>query len=85
MPDDIRRLAVSDDSITDIIYHRNPFMEFQGKVTVVFRSATDAVEFITQRYGKFLSGHKLSMNMVWKDYFFSLESVFFNENQCRLN
>ncbi|KAF8962372.1 hypothetical protein BGZ52_012250, partial [Haplosporangium bisporale] len=39
-------------------------MEFQGKVTVVFRSATDAVEFITQRYGKFLSGHKLSMNML---------------------
>lgn len=70
MPDDIRRLAVSEDSITDIIYHRNPFMEFQGKVTVVFRSATDAVEFITQRYGKFLSGHKLSMNMVWRVFFF---------------
>ncbi|KAF9332241.1 hypothetical protein BG006_004895 [Podila minutissima] len=63
MPDDIRRLAVNEDSITDIIFHRNAFMEFQGKVTVVFRSATDAVEFITQRYGKFLSGHKLSMNM----------------------
>ncbi|KAG0349057.1 hypothetical protein BG004_002257 [Podila humilis] len=64
MPDDIKRMAVTEDSIADIIYHRTPFMEFQGKVTVIFRSATDAVEFITQRYGKFLSGHRLSMNML---------------------
>jgi hypothetical protein len=64
MPDDIRRLADSKDSIKDIIYHRNQFMEFQNKVTVVFRSATDAVDFITQKYGKFMSGHKLNMTMV---------------------
>ncbi|KAI1320104.1 hypothetical protein EDD11_002076 [Mortierella claussenii] len=64
MPDDIKRLAISKDSITDIIYHRNQFMEFQNRVTVVFRSATDAVEFITQKYGKFLTGHKLNMNML---------------------
>ncbi|KAG0322799.1 hypothetical protein BGZ97_003738 [Linnemannia gamsii] len=64
MPDDIRRLADSKDSIKDIIYHRNQFMEFQNKVTVVFRSATDAVDFITQKYGKFMSGHKLNMTML---------------------
>lgn len=39
-------------------------MEFQNKVTVVFRSATDAVDFITQKYGKFVSGHKVNMTMV---------------------
>ena len=64
MPDDIRRLADSKDSIKDIIFHRNQFMEFQNKVTVVFRSATDAVDFITQKYGKFVGGHKLNMTMV---------------------
>ncbi|KAF9540903.1 hypothetical protein EC957_003650 [Mortierella hygrophila] len=64
MPDDIRRLADSKDSIKDIIFHRNQFMEFQNKVTVVFRSATDAVDFITQKYGKFVGGHKLNMTML---------------------
>ncbi|KAF8945507.1 hypothetical protein BGZ47_002509 [Haplosporangium gracile] len=64
MPDDIRRLADSKESIKDIIFHRNQFMEFQNKVTVVFRSATDAVDFITQKYGKFLGGHKLNMTML---------------------
>jgi len=64
MPDDIKRMAVSEGSITDIIYHRNRYMEFQNRATVVFRSATDAVEFIAQKYGKFLGGHKLSMNLV---------------------
>lgn len=64
MPDDIQRMAVSEDSIVDIIYHRNQFMEFLNRVTVVFKSATDAVEFLTQRYGKFLAGHKLKMSMV---------------------
>jgi len=39
-------------------------MEFLNRVTVVFKSATDAVEFLTQRYGKFLAGHKLKMSMV---------------------
>ncbi|KAF9926572.1 hypothetical protein FBU30_003859 [Linnemannia zychae] len=63
-PDDIRRMADSKDSIKDIIFHRNQFMEFQNKVTVVFRSATDAVDFITQKYGKFLGGHKINMNML---------------------
>ncbi len=64
MPDDIRRMAITDGSILDVIYHRNQYMEFQNKITVVFRSATDAVEFITQKYGKFLGGHKINMNMV---------------------
>ncbi|KAK3825448.1 MAG: hypothetical protein J3Q66DRAFT_327785 [Benniella sp.] len=64
MPDDIKRMSVSEGSITDIIYHRNWYMEFQNRVTVVFRSATDAVEFITQKYGKFLGGHKLNMNLL---------------------
>ncbi|KAF9910533.1 hypothetical protein EC991_006351 [Linnemannia zychae] len=64
MPDDIKRMADSKDSIKDIIFHRNQFMEFQNKVTVVFRSATDAVDFIAQKYGKFLAGHKLVMNML---------------------
>lgn len=64
MPDDIRRLADSKDSIKDIIFHRNQFIEFQNKVTVVFRSATDAVDFITQKYGKFVGGHKLNMTML---------------------
>ncbi|GJJ76390.1 hypothetical protein EMPS_08749 [Entomortierella parvispora] len=64
MPDDIQRMAVAEDSIVDIIYHRNQFMEFLNRVTVVFKSATDAVEFLTQRYGKFLSGHKLKMSML---------------------
>ncbi|KAF9089851.1 hypothetical protein BGX29_011817 [Mortierella sp. GBA35] len=64
MPDDIRRMADSKDSIKDIIFHRNQFMEFQNRVTVVFRSATDSVDFITQKYGKFLNGHKLNMNML---------------------
>jgi hypothetical protein len=64
MPDDIRRMAVAEGSITDIIYHRNKYMEFQNRITVVFRSSTDAVEFIAQKYGKFLGGHKLNMNMV---------------------
>ncbi|KAF9120915.1 hypothetical protein BGW39_010987 [Mortierella sp. 14UC] len=64
MPDDIKRMADSKDSIKDIIFHRNQYMEFQNKVTVVFRSATDAVNFIAQKYGKFLGGHKLVMNML---------------------
>ncbi|ORZ27640.1 hypothetical protein BCR41DRAFT_367251 [Lobosporangium transversale] len=64
MPDDIKRMAVAENTIADIIYHRNMFMEFQNRVTVVFRSATDAVEFITQKYGKFLCGHKLNMTML---------------------
>ncbi|KAF8983877.1 hypothetical protein BGZ46_009334 [Entomortierella lignicola] len=64
MPDDIKRMEISEGSITDIIYHRNQYMEFLNRVTVVFRSATDAVEFITQKYGKYLSGHKLVMNML---------------------
>ncbi|KAF9948188.1 hypothetical protein BGZ72_009862 [Mortierella alpina] len=64
MPDDIRRMAITEGSMLDVIYHRNQFMEFQGKITVVFRSATDAVEFITQKYGKFLGGHKILMNML---------------------
>lgn len=64
MPDDIRRMAVSEGSMSDIIYHRNNFMEFQNRVTIVFRSSTDAVEFITQKYGKFMGGHKLNMSMV---------------------
>ncbi|KAG0225577.1 hypothetical protein BGX31_007595 [Mortierella sp. GBA43] len=64
MPDDIRRMAVAEGSMTDIIYHRNKYMEFQNRVTVVFRSSTDAVEFIAQKYGKFLGGHKLNMNML---------------------
>ncbi|KAG0361817.1 hypothetical protein BGZ54_008929 [Gamsiella multidivaricata] len=64
MPDDIKRMAISEGSITDIIYHRNQFMEFQNRATVVFRSATDAVEFIAQKYGKFLGGHKLNMNVL---------------------
>ncbi|KAG0375025.1 hypothetical protein BGX24_009643 [Mortierella sp. AD032] len=64
MPEDIKRMASTKDSIKDIIFHRNQFMEFQNKVTVVFRSATDAVDFIAQKYGKFLGGHKLNMNML---------------------
>ncbi|KAF9573188.1 hypothetical protein EC968_008930 [Mortierella alpina] len=64
MPDDIKRMAITEGSIMDVIYHRNQFMEFQNKVTVVFRSATDAVEFITQKYGKYLGGHKILMNML---------------------
>lgn len=64
MPDDIQRMALTEDSIVDIIYHRNQYMEFRNRVTVVFRSATDAVEFLTQKYGKFLAGHKLNMSMV---------------------
>ncbi|KAF9289871.1 hypothetical protein BGZ68_008470 [Mortierella alpina] len=64
MPDDIKRMAITEGSIMDVIYHRNQFMEFQNKITVVFRSATDAVEFITQKYGKFLGGHKIVMNML---------------------
>ncbi|KAF9584978.1 hypothetical protein BGW38_004411 [Lunasporangiospora selenospora] len=64
MPDDIQRMALTEDSIVDIIYHRNQFLEFQNRITVVFRSATDAVDFITQKYGKFLSGHRLIMSML---------------------
>ncbi|KAG0308477.1 hypothetical protein BGZ98_007837 [Dissophora globulifera] len=64
MPDDIKRMASSEGSIKDIIYHRNQYMEFQNRATVVFRSATDAVEFITQKYGKFLGTHKLNMTLV---------------------
>ncbi|KAG0003742.1 hypothetical protein BGZ79_000141 [Entomortierella chlamydospora] len=64
MPDDIKRMEISEGSITDIIYHRNQYMEFLNRVTVVFRSATDAVEFITQNYRKYLGGHKLVMNML---------------------
>ncbi|KAG0007033.1 hypothetical protein BGZ65_011767 [Modicella reniformis] len=64
MPDDIKRMAVSEGSISDIIYHRNRCMEFQNRVTVVFRSATDAVDFIAQKYGKFLGSHKVNMSML---------------------
>ncbi|KAG0049736.1 hypothetical protein BGZ83_005443 [Gryganskiella cystojenkinii] len=64
MPDDIHRMAVTKDSIVDIIYHRNTYLEFSNRITVVFRSATDAVEFLTQKYGKFLAGHKLIMRML---------------------
>ncbi|KAG0214295.1 hypothetical protein BGX28_002403 [Mortierella sp. GBA30] len=64
MPDDIKRMAITEGSILEIIYHRNQYMEFLNRITVVFRSATDAVEFITQKWGKFLSGHKLAMNML---------------------
>ncbi|KAF9191085.1 hypothetical protein BGZ51_007794 [Haplosporangium sp. Z 767] len=64
MPDDIKRMAVTEGSIKEIIYHRNQYMEFQNRVTVVFRTATDAVDFITQKYGKFLGGHKLNMNLL---------------------
>ncbi|KAF9114300.1 hypothetical protein BGX27_011201 [Mortierella sp. AM989] len=64
MPEDIRRMEITKDSIADIIYHRNQHMEFLNRVTVVFRSATDAVEFMTQKYGKYMSGHKLVMSML---------------------
>ncbi|KAF8938815.1 hypothetical protein EDD21DRAFT_361246 [Dissophora ornata] len=64
MPDDIKRMAVSEGSITDIIYHRNQYMEFQNRATIVFRSATDAVEFIALKYGKFLGGQRLNMTML---------------------
>ncbi|KAG0264262.1 hypothetical protein BG011_007152 [Mortierella polycephala] len=64
MPDDIKRMATTKGSIVEIIYHRSQFMDFQNRVTVVFRAATDAVDFIVQKYGKFLGGHKLQMNLL---------------------
>ncbi|KAF9437281.1 hypothetical protein BGZ76_001343 [Entomortierella beljakovae] len=64
MPDDIKRMEVTEGSIIDVIYHRNRYLEFLNRVTVVFRSATDAVEFLTQKYGKFLGGHKLTLSML---------------------
>ncbi|KAG0259924.1 hypothetical protein DFQ27_003814 [Actinomortierella ambigua] len=64
MPDDIKRMAKAEDDIVAIIYHRNDYMGFLGKATVVFKSATTATEFLTQHFGKFMSGHRLSMTML---------------------
>ncbi|KAG0223068.1 hypothetical protein BGW42_006109 [Actinomortierella wolfii] len=63
MPDDIKRMARSEEDIITIIYHRNDYMDFLGRVTIVFKSATSATEFLTQQFGKFMSGHRLSMTM----------------------
>jgi len=84
MPDDIKRMAITEGSIMDVIYHRNQYMEFQNKITVVFRSATDAVEFITQKYGKYLGGHKINMNMVGFFFYRSLvrSQICFSTSEC---